>query len=184
MLPVWFYQLVMVTVLHSCTASVSVKQHSKDDTLYEISENRRRGNTQIRLEDSGHAINCGPTANKMDFSWSPKTLHKTTNPLSVTLDMLATVDLNSGYVQLNVTDKVAPDTPIFQVNRTGGCQSLQKFGFQNLNCPVKANDQIKTSIMKTDVPTLPEGEFIIMIVVTNENKELFLCMKADVTIQP
>lgn len=146
-----------------------------------MSENKRLSN--MTIGDSGHAVNCGPAANKMDFSWSPKVLHTTTNTLVVTLDMVATVDLNSGSVTLNVTDKVAPDTPIFANNQTGGCSNLKKFGFKNLNCPVKAKDTIKTSLTKTDVPSLPQGEFIITIVVFNDRKEMFLCMKADITIQ-
>ncbi|XP_033753850.1 uncharacterized protein LOC117337134 isoform X2 [Pecten maximus] len=183
MIPVWFYCGVFMTILQSCAGHLRFKTHLRDQALYELSGNKKTHNLQMTVEDSGHAVNCGPMANKMDFSWSPKILHTTTNPLIVSLDMLATVDLDSGTVILNVTDKVAPDTPIFKINQTGGCQSLQKFGFKSLNCPVKANDLIKTSLTKTDIPTLPEGEFIITIVVYNETKQMFLCLKADVKIQ-
>ncbi|XP_060085763.1 uncharacterized protein LOC132565161 isoform X2 [Ylistrum balloti] len=183
MTPVWFYQVVLVSVLYSFAGSVSLKTHSRDNTLYVKAGNNRGDNVKFSIKDSGHAVNCGPAANKMDFSWSPKILHPSSKQLTVNLDMLATVDLDLGQVFLNATDKMAPDTPIFQVNRTGGCQSLQSFGFKNLSCPVKTNDTLKTYITKTQVPTFPEGEFIITIVVYNEKKEMFLCLKADITVQ-
>ena len=63
----------------------------------------------------------------------------------------------------------------------GSCDDIKR-KIPNLVCPIKANAEIKGTLTVSDLASVPTGNYIIVVKITNDKNQPFLCGKATVQI--
>ncbi|XP_060081835.1 uncharacterized protein LOC132561122, partial [Ylistrum balloti] len=124
-----------------------------------------------------------PPTSKLVFKWTPETIILG-NPVSVSLQMVAPVDIDHGKGKATVYIS-GQSVPMFGFSFDGGCEDLKKRGVVGLSCPIKANDKINASYIVPGKSTraLIDGHFMLEIKIKNDKGEEFVCIRMDAYVK-
>ena len=131
-------------------------------------------------ETRGNVTNCDDTKTKFSVQWSPLTLNSQ-GVVTFYWDFVAPNELDKGNVHLEIFLAQLPDTPIYSLDQQGSCDDIKR-KIPNLVCPIKANAEIKGTLTVSDLTSVPTGNYIIVVKVTNDKNQPFLCGKATFKI--
>lgn len=130
----------------------------------------------------GNLTNCGDPKYKFSIQWEPAVLN-TQGVATVYWDLIAPCDLYSGNAHIDVYLPEIPNQPIFSLDQKGTCADIKK-SVPTLKCPIKKDEEIKGSLVASDLTRLPTGNYTLAVKITNDKGELFACGKANIELTP
>ncbi|XP_061162833.1 uncharacterized protein LOC133172044 [Saccostrea echinata] len=136
-------------------------------------------------DDTGTAINCGPSGSHINVTWKPKVIDPQ-KYVQIYLDIVDPIDFDKGKAHIDVYMEDSPQ-PIFSVDQDISCTDIQKAVGKLFSCPIKKGGHQGLSFQYKDLTKLPTGSYTIVLKIfsyaTNPNP-LFACLNVTLKIVP